>query len=78
MRATVLTLTLFLAACANVPELAERITDAGKAAPNPRLVPIEPMVVSAHPSPSLTEAEAILIARAARLRARAARIRAGG
>ena len=68
---------LCLVACANVPELDERITDEARNAPRPVIEPLEPVIATVADADLTAASEAALIARAARLQARADEIRRG-
>ena len=74
--AQILALILTLGACTQFPDLDRTITPAMEAAPDPELVPIEPLLAQATAGRvDPAETQDVLSARVARLRARAADLR---
>ena len=71
-----LTGVLLIAACTRMPDLDDNVTPAAKAAPYPKLVPLEPLLAEALDTNTAPTTQAALDARGAALRARAARIQA--
>ncbi len=67
---------LIVTACANFPELEGRISASGLAAPNPRLIALDPIAVTASETTVSDETTEALLTRAAALQARSTQIRA--
>lgn len=78
MRVFALLSCLIVTACADIPELDNSISPEGLAAPNPHILPLDPIATQANEAVVTDETTAQLQARAAALKLRAARIRAGG
>lgn len=76
MRATLMASCLLLTACADIPELDNKVTPEGLAAPNPRIQPLDPLLLTASEAEISDETTTDLQARAAALQARADAIRA--
>lgn len=72
--ALILSLAL-LTGCTAFPELEATTSAEARAAPYPRLVPLEPLIAAAQETALAPETGARLAARAAALRGRAARLR---
>ncbi len=81
MRVTALLLglgcVLLVSGCADIPELEGRVSEAGLAAPAPKITPYDPILDAGEGAEVSDETTADLLARAAALKARAARIRQG-
>ena len=77
MRVLALLTCLTVTACADIPELDDRVSPAGLAAPNPQIMPLDPIAVTASDAIVSDETTEALQARAAALQTRAAEIRAG-
>lgn len=71
-----LALTLFLTACTAFPELDGKASETAKAAPFPKLQPMDQLLAAGAEPPRLTDADVnALLARVQRLKARANRLR---
>lgn len=68
---------LAVTACADIPELDNRVSAQGLAAPAPQILPLDPIATTAAEAQISDETTLALQARAAQLAARAEQIRAG-